>query len=492
MGKAALLGCMFAILPWTTARAMPATADEAGRLTTLFERYVGVPAAGQPAAVTVSPEGESYRMTVDLKQALKGLESYGVTIDPSVSTVILTPLADGTWKVATAESPPIVAHFGEQSIAIKAATTAFDSLYDPRMSAFKTIEAQYTGYDYSSTKPGLVQNSHSDRIGVTVSGMPADGGTVSGTAHEVVTGIRVDVLSKPPSPPPPSATEGSAASAPTPVPATTAVSYAAPTATLDLSADKLHSKNLLDIWAFLVAHPSRNDLAAVQDEFRGILRAALPLASALRESASAEGLSITTPIGPFTVKTSSGSIDVANLDGIAKATTTLAIGGLTVPPGQLPPWTDGLVPTDLSLTVGADGLHAGEAAAEAVNDFDLKSDRPFTPDQSTRIGHLAMPGVATVTLLPSRLTSKLLDLRLDGAATFGDAPDGHLSIRTTGLDKAIATLQAASASDPSAGQALGPLVLAKNLAKPQPDGSLSWLVELKGNGPVTVNGAPLQ
>ena len=38
---------------------------------------------------------------------------------------------------------------------------------------------------------------------------------------------------------------------------------------------------------------------------------------------------------------------------------------------------------------------------------------------------------------------------------------------------------------------LGPLVLAKNLAKPNPDGSLGWVIDF-GHGPVTVNGAPLQ
>ena len=66
-----------------------------------------------------------------------------------------------------------------------------------------------------------------------------------------------------------------------------------------------------------------------------------------------------------------------------------------------------------------------------------------------------------------------------------------MTVSATGLDKAIAVLQAAAGSDPLAAQVLGPMVLAKNLAKPNPDGSLGWVIDA-GNGPVLVNGAPLQ
>ena len=491
MSKAPLWGFAFALLPLATAQAAPATADEASRLTTLFQLYVGMPAAGQPSAVTVSPDGESYRVTLDLKQATKGLESFGFTMDPDLSTTVITPLPDGTWKVLITEAPPAVIHLRDQSIALKFASTHYDGIYAPRMFSFKSVDGQFTGYDYSSTGPKVVQNSHTDKLGVAFNGMPAEGGTVTGKAHEVLAGVKADVLVKPQSPPQPASSTGAPA-VPVPAPPTTAFSYSAPSASLDLDMDKFHSKDLLDLWAFLVAHPNRDSLTAAQDELRGILRSTLPLASALKEDGTIDGLSITTPIGVFSAKTAASSIGLANLDGTAEATTRFAVGGLTVPPGQLPPWTAGLVPTEVSLAITADGLHLAEAASEAVNDFDLRSDKPFTPEQNTKIGHLVMPGIATVTLLPSQLTSKLLDLKLDGAATFGDVPEGHLTVVATGLDKAIASLQAAASDNPAAAQALGPLVLAKNLAKPRPDGTLSWLVEVKGSGPVTINGTPLQ
>ena len=334
MGKAPLLGFVMAVLPLTTAQAAQATAEEAGRLTTLFQTLCRNTGGGAAECRDGHTGGESYRVALDVQQVLRGFESFGVSADPSVSTTMLTPLADGTWKVVSAGSPPIVVHVRDQSIAMTATSALFDGIYDPRMFAFKTAEAQYSGYGYTSTKPGLAQNSHSDKIGFTFAGTPAEGGTVDGTVHELVAGTKVDIVIKPPSPQPPSATEAPAAPAPPAAAPPTAISYAAPTATLDLGMEKLHSKNLLDLWAFLVAHPDHERLVAAQDELRGILRAVLPLASALKERATAEGLSITTPIGPFSIKSASGGFDVVNLDGTAKATTSIAVGALTVPPGQ--------------------------------------------------------------------------------------------------------------------------------------------------------------
>ena len=82
---------------------------------------------------------------------------------------------------------------------------------------------------------------------------------------------------------------------------------------------------------------------------------------------------------------------------------------------------------------------------------------------------------------------------MDGEARFGGGvPTGRLSVTGTGLDNAIATLRAAQANDEAAAQVLNGFVTAKNLAKVNPDGSLTWIVEATGPGPVTVNGVPLQ
>ena len=254
----------------------------------------------------------------------------------------------------------------------------------------------------------------------------------------------------------------------------------------------MHTKDILDLWALLVAHPNHDSLVAAQDDLRGTLRAALPVLSALRETVALDRLSVTSPAGVVSAQNLGGAFDLAGLSGTGKASTRLSFDGLTVPSQTLPAWTQDLVPTALSLAVGVDGFHAAEAASEAVNDFDLKADKPFTPEQDEKIGHLFWPASGgTLTLAPSRLTTKLLDLKFEGHATLSSPPSGQVTVSATGLDKAIAVLQASAGSDPLAAQVLGPMVLAKNLAKPNADGSLGWVIDA-GHGPLLVNGAPLQ
>ena len=498
MAKTFLLGFFAAALPVLSAQAAPATPEEAARLTTLFERFAAHPDAGQPSGVTVVPQGDAYRVTLDLAHALSGLGGLHFSVDPNVSTALLTPQSDGTWAVSGAESPPLVIHAGQQTITLKAATSKFDGIYDPKLFAFKETTQIQTGYVLDQDAPNLTQERRVDRAAVTTKAVPDAAGTVSVAGHTVDTGTAADLLIKPPPAPAPGpADAGNSAEAgnpavPPPLEPSTPITYAMPTTTIDFGIDGLHTKELLDLWALLVAHPNHDSLATAQDELRGTLRAALPVLSALRETLAIEKLSVTSPSGVVSAQNVGAGLDLAGLAGTGKASTSFSFDGLTVPSQNLPAWTQDLVPTALSLAIGVDGFHAAEAASEAVNDFDLKADKPFTPEQNEKIGHLFWPAAGgTLTLSPSRLTSKLLDLTFEGQAMLTSPPSGQMTVSATGLDKAIAVLQASAGTDPLAAQVLGPMVLAKNLAKPNADGSLGWVIDAS-HGPLLVNGAPLQ
>lgn len=488
MARTLLLGLAAAAIPIVSAVAAPATPDEAARLTALFERYVGHPAPGEPDSVTVVPQGESYVATLDLKRALAGLEGLGVTLDPVVSATTLTPLADGTWKVGSTSSPSITAHMGQQTVSLRYATSIFDGIYDPKITGFSRSRQEQTGSEYTQTAPTVVQTRRVDKASLDFTGTPADAGSVDVKGHYDLAGLAADIVVRPA--PAPETPAGGPAVPPAGRAGTT-FSYVVPTSSLDIGLDRFRTRQALDLWAFLVAHPSHDSLAAAQDELKALLRAGLPYIGGLREASSLASLAVTTPIGVVSAKAMSGDIDLSGLAGTGKAAVAFSIADLVVPPGQLPPWSSGLVPKGLDLHVAVDGFHAAEAMAATVDDVDLKKDVIITPDQKEAIGHLAWPGAGTVTLAPSRLTTAVLDLKMEGQAALGPKPTGRVTVSGTGLDKEIAALQAEAAIDPGAGQILGPLVLAKNLSKPNPDGSLTWLIEF-GDGPVKVNGATLQ
>lgn len=488
MATASLAGAVAAAMWVVPAVAAPATPEEAARLTALFGRYVGQPSPGQPGAVTVKPEGESYRVVLDLKRALAGFGDLGFTVESDPSETLLTPLPDGTWKVTARNSPPVTVRAAQQTLTFKSATSAFDGIYDPALYGFRSSTSTYDHYDYAQVAPTVDQDRQIEHLTFDLKGVQAPGTTTDVTAHYLATGQSSTILIKPPRP----ATDPGADPAAPPPEAPTGITYTSPSGTVDIGIGALHTRELLDLWAFLVAHRDRASIAASQDSFKTIVRAALPMLDRLNETAAFDGLVLNTPIGRFSAKALAGGLDVADLAGTGKASSQFSFDGLTIPPGQLPPWVEGFVPTAAALDIRVAGFHAAEAATAAVDDVDFHKEPAISPDQTDRLGRLFWPGSGTLTVAPSRITSKLLDLRMDGDGVIGPHPTGHLTVTGTGLDAAIAALKAAVASDPSAEQVLTTAVLAKNLAKANPDGSLTWLIEAKPDASVTVNGAQVQ
>ena len=516
MARTLLLGLTVAAIPIVSAAAAPATPEEAARLTALFERYVGHAAPGEPGNVTVVPKGDDYAISLDVKRAVAGLGSFGITFDPWTYQATLTPMPDGTWKVVSDGGKGFRMHDGEKTLSLSSATDRFEGIYDPKLQAFSTLKEEATGSDTDQTGPNLVQKRHTDRSVLTSSAKSAAGGAVETVGHYDLTGLRGEFLSKPA--PEPAAPGGNPA-VPPPAEPGAAVGYVAPKGSLDVSIDSLRAGPILDLWAFLVAHPTRPSLAAAQDDFKGLVRAVIPVTDGLKEKGAVESLKATTPVGAVSAKSLAGGLDLSGLAGTGKAAATFSIADLAVPTEQLPPWSVDLVPTAIDLGIAVDGFHAAEGATAAIDAVDLKKDEVITPEQKDAVAHAFWPGSGTVTLAPSRVTTRVLDLRMEGQATVGAKPAGRVTIKGKGLDAEIAALQAQAATDredapvetstrmveldrvtrrqaqaaadPGASQVLSPLVLAKNLAKPDPDGSLVWVIEF-GDGPVKVNGAPMQ
>ena len=487
MLKPLLLGFAAAALPILSAAAAPATPDEAARLSTLIERYVGLPAPGEAPRETVTPQGDGYAVTVDLKRSLAALGAFGFSIEPYTVGMMLTPQPDGTWRVQSGDTAPLVMHAGTETISLSAKTSAFDGTFDPKLESFSAFKQDQTGYTDARDTNTFIQSRHTGGVALSGTGVAAANGTVSTTSHSAGTGAGGEVTFKPkPADPAP----GNPAVPPA-TGAGTTLSYASPATRTDTALDRLDTAKVLDLWAFLAAHPSRDSVTGAQDELKGLLRAGLPYLDALRQSGTLDAPSLSTPVGVVSARSLALSYDASGLGGTGRAGLALTAADILVPPAQLPPWSAGLVPTALDLHVGLDGFHATEAAKAAVDAVDLHHDVIITPEQKEQVGRMFLPDGGTLTLQPSRIATKMLDLSMQGHAALGPQPGGEVTVTAKGLDAEIAALQAQAATDPGASQVLGPLVLAKNLAKPNPDGSLGWVIDF-GHGPVTINGAPLQ
>lgn len=479
-----ILALVGAGLPALGAQAASVSQDEADRLKALFERYVGHPAPGEPGSVTVVPEGSGYRANLDVKQLTRALESFGVSVEPATSSLMLTPNDNGTWRVTGDTFPPLVMHYNGQTLALRSSTFRFEGTFDPKIPAFADGSGAEDGTTFDQEAPLLTQHRRIGHIAVTQKAAAGENGSASLETHYGLSDLTDNVTIRAEAP------KATVEVAPTPPP--TEFSYTAPSGTADLHLDAVRLKNLLDIWAFFVAHPTRDSITASQDELRGLLRSALPVLGGLKQSGAIDGFSLVTQLGPFSARKLAGSLDLSDLAAAGKAALGLTLDGLSVPSTDLPPWSVGLIPTVVDLKPTVVGFHFDDAAKEAVEDFDLKQDG-FTPAQREKIAHIAWPGDGgRVTLAPSRITSGLLDLRLDGEATIRTVPTGRLTVTGSGIDTAISTLQSAAGTDETAAQMLAQFVAAKNLAKPNPDGSFTWIIEATSPGPLTVNGVPLK
>ena len=331
--------------------AAAATPEEAARLSTVLDRYVGHPAPGEAPRETVTPKGDGYAVTVDLKRSLAGLDALGFTLEPYTVSMLLTPQPDETWRVQSDDTAPLVVHAGEQTIRLSARTSAFDGTFDPRLGSFSSFRENQAGAADERGTPTFVQSRHTDAVALSGTGVPAENGTVSTASHSVGTGAGGEVMFKPkPSDPSP----GNPAVPPPPGTGTT-LTYASTSTRTDTSVDRLDAPRVLDLWAFLAAHPSREGVAASQDELKGLLLAGLPYLGAFKQTGALDAFSLSTPVGVVSARTAGLSFDASGLGAVGRASLALTAADIVAPPGQLPPWSAGLVPTAVDLHLGLDG-----------------------------------------------------------------------------------------------------------------------------------------
>ncbi len=72
-------------------------------------------------------------------------------------------------------------------------------------------------------------------------------------------------------------------------------------ATADIKLDGLKTRPLLELWAFLVAHPTRPELAANEAAFKSLLAAALASQAKINESATIEKITAQIPQGQIAI-----------------------------------------------------------------------------------------------------------------------------------------------------------------------------------------------
>jgi len=256
------------------------------------------------------------------------------------------------------------------------------------------------------------------------------------------------------------------------------------------SATGFQAQQLLDLLAFGVANADEAKLKAAQPQLKTLLRDVLPLWDRLTGAYGWRELSVGTPVGIFSA--ANAKIDVA-MDGVRNDGTIsykFQIDDLAVPADVLPRWTAPLLPEDIDLNFGGTGLDLEGPAMAAIDAFDLNRDPPIAPEVGDTIMAQFMADPPKFVINRSIIRNKDTEISAQGEMNFaGGKATFTATVEAAGFDRAMQTIQEATASAPEAQQAYLVAVAAKGFAKTLSDGRLQWIIDMTADGAVTVNGA---
>lgn len=472
MRTASALLTLGLLLGASTPALAAATPEEAQRLTSLFQSYLGQ----TPGVVSVTPQGESYAAKLDLSPLFAKVKDPTVTLSLSPLEWTLTDQGGGKWKVD--QNQPLTFAFGVKgqgetkgSVASVVSTGIFDEALgglSTSSAELKSITADQTVTDAgTTTRVSYAIDAMS--MQTTMQGTP-DAADATSTYGFV--GLK-ETISVP-------------ASADAPA---MDLVLTAPSGKQDSTIKGLKLKSVSDLVTWLVAHQDPKEIVAEQAVFKDKLRAALPLFTSLSGNSTIDNLTATSPFGQFAVNQFGFGAEMNGIVADGRLRQSFSFSGLEIPAALLPPWASGLVPETFKLDVSVSDFDLAAPAALILDKLDMSKPEPLPKDLDPQLMQALMPkGSVTITLGPSQILARLYDVMAQGSMTAGPVamPSGQALISMKGLDETMAALQA---GPPDIQQMSAGLLLVKGLGKAEADGSMSWQIEATPAGAITVNGA---
>lgn len=470
---------LFALLLTSTASWSASSAEEAAQMQATFQSYLGN-AAG---IVTVTPAGDGYDIRIDPMVYFNKVKEPGFTASFKPLVYHAVSSGAGLWKVDAQHALDIA--FGNP-----ASLTVDMKMPDYKMSG--TFSEELAGFLDVTTTTGTMTLTENivdpnagiatnvtmavQAIGSNFTAVPTGGGTADTSMDITYDGLTMSTTTAPPG------GGGEPMS----------LAYTIPKSAYSSKATGMNNRKLLDLLAWFVARPTKEQIVRDQAELKTKLKAALPIAKTIMGTANMEKLSVTSPIGVVAFDTFSVGV---NMNGIVKdghAGESISFTGLKIPQGIAPPWSEGLIPTTLKFGFDVSGFNAEAPATMFIDQMDVGAAQPIPQgSEQLYLGAFAPTNTIMLTIPAGEISSGTYSLTYEGTSTisFTGLPQVNAKFRMTGMDKVIAQLQQAAA-DPMAQQGMAMLFAAKGISKPDGD-ALAWDVTMSPEGKLLVNGTDL-
>lgn len=460
----------------STAALAAASQGEADGIKAALEKLL----TSTPGVVTVMPNGDAYDLTLDLTPLIAKAQTPDVKISASAFHIKLTPLGNGQWQVD--ENEPLDISFSVangSTVAWKAETFSQTGTFDETIGTFSSGSFEIKNYTTKQdiVDPANATKSHSESAVALMKGSSkataGKNGGVDASGEYQMQGISTSMTIAAPGGMPP-----------------VALNYTADAPSSTYSGTGIKVKELLAVAAWFVAHPSEAEIKANQQEIKTLLKAAMPLWENVQGKTAASNIKINSMMGAAAIGSLELSADINGLTKDGKFSEAFAVTGIELPAAMLPPWSKDLLPKDTNIDFTVSGFDGAAAVGMVIDAFDANANPPIAEALSMPLMAAALPqGALDITLNSSKIVSPTYTLTYEGKLKYSPMgmPSGTATIRLKGFDATLKAIQEAAASDPTAQQAIGPMMAAKGFAK-QDGEDLLWVIETNSTGGVLVNG----
>lgn len=474
------LAVLSAVLSVSTSAFAQDPVDQAGatKLQDSLTAYVSK-AAFEKGVIKIAPQGDSYKLSFDFQPIMSMIPDLkGITLNMSPYELSLKPRADANWDVSGPIFPNISVkgqlEEGQPPLTIfdiAIANGQFSGVLDTALAAFSSSQG---AFDSMTVKAELPNDRSSTQYGkgeVTTTGVANPNGGVDATAKQTLRDyVETRQFEIP----------GSGTSFP--------LSIKSPVVTVDSSAKGIRTKAILDLVAFAVANPNEEAAKAKQEEFRGLLLAALPLWENLQGTQTMEGLNVASPVGTL----NSSKIDALfSMDGLrdkGEIGFSLKMEEVKAASLFMPAWAPQFVPTFIDFKMRGDNINLDKPAREFIAALDMNNPDLVSEEVGEKIVAEMMLSLPRFLIDKSTIRTQLSEFTTQGEFTFDGGKPRYVGvIEAVNFDKTLDALQASAAQEPKLAEVVTGLQMAKGMSKTLENGAIQWNLRAEPDGAIFVN-----
>ncbi len=488
-----LTSCLIAAA--TPALAQTVDAKGASALAQTLSKYLGKTATDKKV-IDITTEGDSYRIVFSMAKLLESLPKQDYfKVDLDDLSLRTKPSADGSWNVSAASIPAgsveMKSPAGTQSVRWSADNADINGIFDPKIGAFSKASWTWGSFKLNSTSPAQDIEASTGAVRSEMIGSAAAAGGVDLINVQSVADFNETITIKS-LPPKDQATTDDAA--PLALDKPVKVVFGSSELGANAEGKGLRNLELLDLWAFIVAHPDGQTLGvSEQAELKSKLLAALPLWDKIALSYNLADLGVETPLGLFAAKNVAQEI---NFDGVSKSggyQYAVRTNGLKYPALPIPEWSVPFLPTDVELSFGIAGIDLDTVIKAGIADMDLKREKPFSDEFEANAVAAFVTNPPKVVINRSLVRTADTELTVEGEISFaGMKPQSRTTWEMAGFDAALDRLNNASVQEPEIKNYVVFAKLARDFGTQLPNGHIQWVVDQNADGSVNVNGNPVK